>query len=192
MDVPHVELPDLAGRGRLRGLSRPGRRSAGRLLRGQERRRGDGAAVHGQDAQDDPLLREKTGQPYPYAKYAQVCVPEFGGGMENISATTMTDARPARRDRRPRGRRRRPGRPRAGPPVVRRPARPARTGRTSGSTRASPRTSTRSSPSTTAARTRSGSRWKRTCRSYLGSDRQLPPADRRDAIRIVRWRCSTA
>jgi aminopeptidase N len=32
-----------------------------------------------------------TGQPYPYAKYAQVCVPEFGGGMENITATTMTD-----------------------------------------------------------------------------------------------------
>ncbi len=31
------------------------------------------------------------GRPYPYAKYAQVCMPEFGGGMENISATTMTD-----------------------------------------------------------------------------------------------------
>ncbi len=31
------------------------------------------------------------GRPYPYAKYAQVCVPEFGGGMENITATTMTD-----------------------------------------------------------------------------------------------------
>ena len=64
---------------------------------------------------------EKTGQPYPYAKYAQVCVPEFGGGMENISATTMTDARAARRDRRARARRRRPGRARAGAPVVRRP-----------------------------------------------------------------------
>jgi aminopeptidase N len=35
---------------------------------------------------------EKTGQPYPYAKYAQVCVPDFiAGGMENITATTMTD-----------------------------------------------------------------------------------------------------
>jgi aminopeptidase N len=35
---------------------------------------------------------EKTGQPYPYPKYAQVCVPDFiAGGMENISATTMTD-----------------------------------------------------------------------------------------------------
>ncbi len=35
---------------------------------------------------------EKTGQPYPYNKYAQVCVPDFvAGGMENITATTLTD-----------------------------------------------------------------------------------------------------
>ena len=35
---------------------------------------------------------DKLGQPYPYAKYAQVCVPDFlAGGMENISATTMTE-----------------------------------------------------------------------------------------------------
>jgi aminopeptidase N len=35
---------------------------------------------------------DKTGQPYPFAKYAQVCVPDFiAGGMENISATTMTE-----------------------------------------------------------------------------------------------------
>ena len=34
---------------------------------------------------------EKTGQTYPYPKYAQVCLPEFGGGMENTSATSMTD-----------------------------------------------------------------------------------------------------
>jgi aminopeptidase N len=34
---------------------------------------------------------EVTGQPYPYVKYAQTCLPEFGGGMENISATSMTD-----------------------------------------------------------------------------------------------------
>ena len=35
---------------------------------------------------------EKIGQPYPYAKYAQVCVPDFlAGGMENITATTMTE-----------------------------------------------------------------------------------------------------
>ncbi len=32
-----------------------------------------------------------TGRPYPYAKYAQCCVREFMfGGMENISATTLT------------------------------------------------------------------------------------------------------
>jgi len=36
---------------------------------------------------------EKTGQPYPYVKYAQVCVPDFiAGGMENITATTMTES----------------------------------------------------------------------------------------------------
>jgi aminopeptidase N len=34
---------------------------------------------------------EKIGQPYPYVKYAQTCLPDFGGGMENISATSMTD-----------------------------------------------------------------------------------------------------
>jgi aminopeptidase N len=35
---------------------------------------------------------EVTGEPYPYAKYAQVCMPDFlAGGMENISATTLTD-----------------------------------------------------------------------------------------------------
>jgi aminopeptidase N len=35
---------------------------------------------------------EKTGRGYPYVKYAQSVMPEFGGGMENISATTMTDS----------------------------------------------------------------------------------------------------
>ncbi len=37
------------------------------------------------------FFSEMTGQPYPYVKYAQTCLPEFGGGMENISATSMTD-----------------------------------------------------------------------------------------------------
>lgn len=31
------------------------------------------------------------GHKYPYAKYATVTAPGFGGGMENITATTMTD-----------------------------------------------------------------------------------------------------
>jgi aminopeptidase N len=39
------------------------------------------------------FFAEKIGQPYPYAQYAQVCVPDFvAGGMENITATTMTDS----------------------------------------------------------------------------------------------------
>jgi aminopeptidase N len=43
----------------------------------------------------DAVLRffgEYTGLPYPYPKYAQTCVRNFMfGGMENISATTLTD-----------------------------------------------------------------------------------------------------
>ncbi len=35
---------------------------------------------------------ESIGEPYPYTKYAQTCLPDFGGGMENISATSMTDS----------------------------------------------------------------------------------------------------
>ncbi|HSS21421.1 MAG TPA: M1 family aminopeptidase [Pyrinomonadaceae bacterium] len=37
------------------------------------------------------FFSEKTGVKYPYAKYAQTMAREFGGGMENISATTQTD-----------------------------------------------------------------------------------------------------
>lgn len=37
------------------------------------------------------FFSEKTGLKYPYAKYAQTTAREFGGGMENISATTQTD-----------------------------------------------------------------------------------------------------
>ena len=40
------------------------------------------------------------GVKYPWPKYAQTCVPDFGGGMENVSATTMgiflSDARSAK------------------------------------------------------------------------------------------------
>ncbi|HEX8179947.1 MAG TPA: M1 family aminopeptidase [Pyrinomonadaceae bacterium] len=37
------------------------------------------------------FFAQKTGVKYPYAKYAQVMVHNFPGGMENISATTQTD-----------------------------------------------------------------------------------------------------
>jgi len=37
------------------------------------------------------FFSEKTGVKYPYAKYAQTMARDFGGGMENISATTQTD-----------------------------------------------------------------------------------------------------
>jgi aminopeptidase N len=38
------------------------------------------------------FLSEITGHRYPYSKYAQSCVSNFPyGGMENISATTLTD-----------------------------------------------------------------------------------------------------
>jgi aminopeptidase N len=37
------------------------------------------------------FFSEKTGLKYPYAMYAQTTARDFGGGMENISATTQTD-----------------------------------------------------------------------------------------------------
>lgn len=38
------------------------------------------------------FFSEKTGTPYPYAKYAQVVVSDFyNGGMEHVTATTLTD-----------------------------------------------------------------------------------------------------
>jgi aminopeptidase N len=38
------------------------------------------------------FFSEATGQPYPYARYAQTFVADFiFGGMENVSATTLTD-----------------------------------------------------------------------------------------------------
>ena len=92
MDMPHVSYLISLAAADFADLSRPGGRPAAGLLRGQARRRGDGAAVHGQDPAMIRFFGEKTGQPYPYAKYAQVCVPDFiAGGMENITATTMTD-----------------------------------------------------------------------------------------------------
>ncbi|MBD0326740.1 MAG: DUF3458 domain-containing protein, partial [Pyrinomonadaceae bacterium] len=37
------------------------------------------------------FFSEKTGLKYPYVKYAQTMTRDFGGGMENITATTQTD-----------------------------------------------------------------------------------------------------
>ena len=37
------------------------------------------------------FFSEKLGVKYPYKKYAQTIAREFGGGMENITATTMTE-----------------------------------------------------------------------------------------------------
>jgi aminopeptidase N len=37
------------------------------------------------------FFSEKTGVKYPYAKYSQAFVEDFGGGMENISATTQIE-----------------------------------------------------------------------------------------------------
>src|ERR1043166_9246660 len=39
-----------------------------------------------------------TGVNYPWAKYAQTTVADFFGGMENVSATTLVDWLPGRRD----------------------------------------------------------------------------------------------
>ena len=38
------------------------------------------------------FFNQRIGTPYAYPKYATICVPEFGGGMEHTSATTMTDS----------------------------------------------------------------------------------------------------
>ena len=63
---------------------------------------------------------DKLGEPYPYPKYAQVCVPDFiAGGMENITATTMTDSALHDEITAAREGRRRPGRTRARTPMVR-------------------------------------------------------------------------
>ena len=45
----------------------------------------------GKIAQMIAFFSEKIGVDYPYAKYAETTVRDFPGGMENISATTMTD-----------------------------------------------------------------------------------------------------
>ena len=51
----------------------------------------DGRVSFSKLAQMVAFYSQKTGYDYPYAKYAQTMVRDFGGAMENISATTMTD-----------------------------------------------------------------------------------------------------
>ena len=55
-------------------------------------RRKDGERSFARTADMVRCLSAFAGEPYPYAKYAQVVVPDFTwGGMENTSATTLTD-----------------------------------------------------------------------------------------------------
>ncbi|HLG17989.1 MAG TPA: M1 family aminopeptidase [Blastocatellia bacterium] len=51
----------------------------------------DGRLSHGKLPQMVAFFSEKIGYDYPYAKYVQTMVRDFGGAMENITATTMTD-----------------------------------------------------------------------------------------------------
>jgi aminopeptidase N len=51
----------------------------------------DGRVSFGKLPQMVAFYSQKIGYDYPYAKYAQTMVRDFGGAMENISATTMTD-----------------------------------------------------------------------------------------------------
>lgn len=57
----------------------------------QKGRLSDGKVTLSRIAQMVRFYSEKTGVRYPYAKYAQTTVRDFGGGMENISATTLGD-----------------------------------------------------------------------------------------------------
>ena len=55
-------------------------------------RRKDGERSFANTADMIKCLSGFAGEPYPYVKYAQVTVPDFTwGGMENTSATTLTD-----------------------------------------------------------------------------------------------------
>ena len=55
-------------------------------------RRKDGERSFANTADMVKCLSSFAGEPYPYVKYAQVVVPDFTwGGMENTSATTLTD-----------------------------------------------------------------------------------------------------
>ena len=121
MEQPHSQLPDHRGGVGVRRIPRQGRRSPRRLLRVEERRRSDGPPVHGQDAPDDRLLQRGHG---PAVSIPEVCTGVLAGiqRRDGEHLGHVDDRRcAAGRDRGPRARSRRPGRPRAGPPVVRRP-----------------------------------------------------------------------
>ncbi|HYL99545.1 MAG TPA: M1 family aminopeptidase, partial [Blastocatellia bacterium] len=51
----------------------------------------DGEVSFGRVPQMVAFFSEKIGVDYPYPKYAETLVRDFPGGMENISATTLTD-----------------------------------------------------------------------------------------------------
>ena len=51
----------------------------------------DARVSFGKLAQMVSFYSQKIGYDYPYKKYAQTMVRDFGGAMENITATTMTD-----------------------------------------------------------------------------------------------------
>ncbi len=55
-------------------------------------RRGDGERIFSEMPHMVETFEDFSGEPYPYAKYAQVVVQDFTwGGMENTSATTLID-----------------------------------------------------------------------------------------------------
>ncbi|HVA33060.1 MAG TPA: M1 family metallopeptidase, partial [Candidatus Baltobacteraceae bacterium] len=55
-------------------------------------RQDDGQRSFGNTPRMIELFEERTGMPYPYARYSQIAVSDFiFGGMENTSATTQTD-----------------------------------------------------------------------------------------------------
>lgn len=55
-------------------------------------READAKRGFGKTAAAMKIFSEKTGVRYPYARYAQVAVAEYPGGMEHTTATTQTDA----------------------------------------------------------------------------------------------------
>ncbi len=111
-------------------------------------READGRRSFGRTGAMIDHFSEKIGLPYPHARYSQITVPEFiFGGMENTSATTLTDLtlldERAALDHDVDG----AGLARAGAPVVGRSARPAANGPRPGSTKDSPATSSTSGAS---------------------------------------------